>query len=467
MHEVDDKKLTWLHLGAGAFHRAHQAWYLNQLHLKGDTRWTLALANIRNSQTQETLQHLHAQKGSYTLELISPAGERDYQTISAVSKIVLWDAGLRSLIQEGASPDTRIISFTVTEGGYFLDDDGFLDTQHPSVTADLSGQSDPVTLYGALVRILRQRLNSDAGPVTLLSCDNLRHNGDSTLAGLTAFVRELGDSVLLEWISNNVSAPNSMVDRITPKFDAQIFSRLAAQGIDGDRVPLSCEWFGQWVVQDCFIGGRPALDEVGVEFTNDVTPYEEAKIRVLNASHSGVAWAGALMGKTYIDESLHPQVVQWIRDYVMNDVKMALHPTDIDLSTYCDTTLNRFGNRWVRDTTQRVSSDSIAKLHQYILPVIRQVYAKGSTPDATLILPALWMRFMQRRHDDALLFTYEDRALNEVDFNAIFNAEDPLLAFTENKKIWGGLAGHAELYQDMVRALACVDRALEKMGAPR
>ncbi|WP_244557171.1 D-arabinitol 4-dehydrogenase [Pantoea deleyi] len=434
MSKTDYKKLTWLHLGAGAFHRAHQAWYLNQLHLKGDTRWTIALANIRNSQTQETLQRLSAQKGRYTLELISPAGERRYQTISSVSKIILWNPGMRSLIEEGAHPDTRIISFTVTEGGYFLNDDCHLDLQHPAVIADLAGNSDPLTLYGALIRILRQRLESSAGPVTLLSCDNLRNNGDSILTGLTEFVQASDDICLLKWTKSNVSAPNSMVDRITPKFDEKIFSRLAEHGIDGDQVPLSCESFAQWVVQDRFIAGRPALEEVGVEFKDNVMHYEEKKIRILNASHSGVAWAGALMGKDYIDESLTPQVVQWIRDYVMHDVKKTLELNDADLREYCDITLSRFSNRWVRDTTQRVSSDSIAKLHQYILPVIRAVYAQGARPHATMILSALWMRFMQRQQKETLLFEYEDRALEEVDFRAIFCAEDPLLAFTESKK---------------------------------
>lgn len=464
MSKTDHKKLTWLHLGAGAFHRAHQAWYLNQLHLKGDTRWTLALANIRNSQTQETLQRLRTQNGRYTLELISPAGERRYQTIASVSKIILWDPGIRSLIEEGSHPDTRIISFTVTEGGYFLDDDGHLDLQHPAVIADLAGNSDPVTLYGALIRIFRQRIESGAGPVTLLSCDNLRNNGDSVLSGLTEFVQASDDTCLLKWIKSNVSSPNSMVDRITPKFDEEIFARLAEHGIHGDQVPLSCESFAQWVVQDRFIAGRPALEEAGVDFKDNVMHYEETKIRILNASHSGVAWAGALMGKDYIDESLTPQVVQWIRDYVMHDVKMTLELDDDELREYCDSTLSRFSNRWVRDTTQRVSSDSIAKLHQYILPVIRLVYAQGGRPHATMILPALWMRFMQRQQKETLLFKYEDRALDEVDFKAIFSAEDPLLAFTESKKIWGGLSGHPELYKDMLLALKCVDRGLEEAG---
>lgn len=465
MYKSDHKKLIWLHLGAGAFHRAHQAWFLNQLHLKGDSRWTLALANIRNSRTQETLHRLRAQEGRYTLELISPAGERCYQTIASVSKIILWDPGIRSLIEEGSHPDTRIISFTVTEGGYFLNEDGHLDLHHPAVIADLAENSDPVTLYGALIRIFRQRIESGSGPVTLLSCDNLRNNGESALLGLTEFVQASDDTVLLKWIRSNVSAPNSMVDRITPRFDEKIFARLAEHGIDGDQVPLSCESFAQWVVQDRFIAGRPALEEVGVDFRDNVMQYEETKIRILNASHSGIAWAGALMGKDYIDESLTPQVVQWIRDYVMQDVKKTLELDDADLREYCDITLSRFSNRWVRDTTQRVSSDSIAKLHQYILPVIRVVYAQGGRPHATMILPALWMRFMQRQQKGTLMFKYEDRALDEVDFRAIFSAEDPLLAFTESKKIWGGLSGHPGLYEDMQLALKCVDMGVEEAGA--
>ncbi|AUX71095.1 D-arabinitol 4-dehydrogenase [Erwinia pyrifoliae] len=463
MHRNNDKKSNWLHLGAGAFHRAHQSWYLNQLHQQGDNSWTLSLANIRNSSTQKTLQQLAKQQGRYTLEIISPEGEIAYQPIEAVENVILWDKGLQSLVAVGASAETKIISFTVTEGGYFLDDNGELDLTHPAIQADLAGQQETSTLYGALVKILRERMRNQTGPVTLLNCDNLRDNGDSVARGLSQFVKAKDYPELLAWIEQNTSAPNGMVDRITPKFDAALFDRLAEQGIKDDGAPLSCEAFSQWVLEDKFIAGRPALENAGVEFVSSVTPYEEAKIRVLNASHSGIAWAGALLGKKYIDQSLQPQIKQWMCDYVLQDVAAALQPCDIDLAHYGETTLNRFSNKWVRDTTQRVSSDSIAKLQQFIVPTLKARYKQGATPAATLILPALWFRFMQQHHAGALPFDYEDRALDEVPFTAIYRADNPLQAFTQQKKLFGSLAGRPELYRDLAAAVDNVDKGLHKM----
>lgn len=455
-----ENKRTWLHLGAGAFHRAHQAWYLNQLRENRETDWHMALANIRNSATQEMLQHLHQQQGRYTLESISPQGEFNYQTISAIKDIILWDEGIRSVIKCGAQASTKIISFTVTEGGYFLDDDGHLDITDKAIAADLREEGETRTLYGALSKILRARMAQDSGPVTLLSCDNLRNNGDSFYRGLIEFVQAQNNSALEAWIRANTRAPNSMVDRITPKYDPQINERLAQQGIE-DRAPLTCETFSQWVIEDDFIAGRPALEKVGVEFTERVTPYEEAKIRILNASHSGIAWAGALVGKKYIDQSIAlPQVDAWIRAYVLDDVAAALHPAAFDLTEYCDTTLERFGNRWVRDTNQRVSSDSIAKMHEFIVPTLKQRYQQGETPRAAMILPALFFLFMQARQQQKLPFDYQDRAIDSVDFDAIFAADDALLAYASNKKLFGSLAQKKELISDLRDAVAEVKRWL-------
>ncbi|WP_345829494.1 D-arabinitol 4-dehydrogenase [Erwinia sp. HDF1-3R] len=458
------KKSIWLHLGSGAFHRAHQSWYLNQLKEKGDDRWSLSLANIRNSATQKTLQQLAHQQGRYTLEIISPEGQKQYQTLRAIENVILWDAGLRTLVDEAARAETKIISFTVTEGGYFLDDEGHLDLTDNAIASDLQEQAETITLYGALVKILRARMARDSGPITLLSCDNLRNNGDSFYRGLMAFLMAKQDPALLAWASQNTCAPNSMVDRITPKFDAEIYTRLAQNGIHDDEAPLSCESFSQWVMEDNFIAGRPSLEKVGVEFAENVTPYEEAKIRVLNACHSGVAWVGSLLGKRYIDESLLPQVRQWMTDYVMQDVSAALPPTNIDLAEYCATTLHRFSNPWVRDTNQRVSSDSIAKLHEFIVPTLKACYQQGATPRATLILPALYFRFMQQRDRETLGFEYEDRALESVDFAAIFRAGDPLAAFAKTKKLFGSLSEQPELLADLRDAVQRVDTQLQIMG---
>ncbi|MEE3652596.1 MULTISPECIES: D-arabinitol 4-dehydrogenase [unclassified Brenneria] len=444
---------TWLHLGAGAFFRAHQAWYLNQLRQKGDDHWHMALSNIRNSATQKTLQQLKAQNGRYTLETLSPDGERGYETIDAVDQILLWDSRLASTVAVGADPNTKIISFTVTEGGYFLDDDDHLDLSHPAIQADLRDEGEINTLYGALTLILTARRQQQSGPVTLLCCDNLRQNGDSFSQGMREFLAAKQRPDLMAWMTEQTTAPNSMVDRITPKFDDALYTRLRQQGITGDAVPLSCESFARWVIEDNFASARPALEQVGVEFVDDVTPVEEAKIRLLNASHSGIAWAGALQGRRYIDESLPAQVTDWIRDYVLQDVSPSLEKRGVvlDLPTECDSVLARFGNRWVRDTVARVSSDSIAKLHGFIVPTLKDSYRQERVPQATLRLAALFFLFMQRHHRGELPFSYEDRAIDSIEVDRIFSADDPLAVFADQPALFGVVRRHKD-FTDHLRA---------------
>ncbi|WP_075180408.1 D-arabinitol 4-dehydrogenase [Pantoea sp. 1.19] len=456
------KNARWLHLGAGAFHRAHQAWYLHLLQhqaasLPTSPRWSLSLANIRNSATQHTLQQLARQQGRYTLEVISPEGETRWHRLAVIDRVILWDAGLASLVAEGAHPQTKVISFTVTEGGYFLRDDGRLDETHPAVASDLAGQGETQTLYGALVKILRARREANAGAVTLLSCDNLRHNGDVLRRGLLAFIAASGDEALGEWVASHTTSPNNMVDRITPVPDAGLPERLAAQGIADDKVPLTCEAFTQWVMEDRFIAGRPPLEQVGVEFVDDVTPWEEVKIRVLNASHSGIAWAGGLLGKASIDQSLLPTVTRWLSDYVRDDLAPTLAAPGIDLDAYCASTLHRFSNPGVRDSVQRVSSDSIAKLHEFIVPTLKARYAQGVVPRAALMLPALLFCFMQREQRGELAFAYQDRARASVDFLAVYRDASPVRAFAAQPALFGSLCQQPTLAADLQQAVDRVE----------
>ncbi|CAK9886678.1 MAG: Polyol:NADP oxidoreductase [Candidatus Erwinia impunctatus] len=384
--------------------------------------------------------------------------------MTAIDKVILWDSGIKTLVNEGALPDTKIISFTVTESGYFLDDDGELDLADKAIRADLKGEEETRTLYGALTKILRARMQQQSSPVTLLNCDNLRHNGDAIRHGLNTFISALNEPELQNWVNHNISTPNGMVDRITPKFDEEIFARLKEQNITDDNALLTCEHFAQWVIEDDFIAGRPPLEEAGVEFVSDVLPYEEAKIRVLNASHSGVAWAGGVMGKKYIDQSLSPQVASWITAYVTEELQAALGDTAINLEEYSATTLERFGNKWVRDTVQRVSSDSIAKLHEFIVPTLKTRYQQGAVPSAALILVALYFCFMRQRHQGKLACDYLDSTLDDVDFAAIFTADDPVAAFAGTRKLFGSLSRRAELAEDLRRAIEIVENNLINRG---
>ncbi|NVO08180.1 MAG: mannitol dehydrogenase family protein, partial [Rhodoferax sp.] len=229
------KPFLMLHLGLGSFHRAHQAVYLHQLQQSGDTCWALAGGNIR-ADMAETIDALIAQNGAYTLETVTPQGERTYTRITSIQTVVRHDPMLSGLIRLGADAHTRIISFTVTEAGYYLDAKDQLDVNFADLRADLEAVKDGragCTIYGALTAILRARMQAHGGPVTLLNCDNLRHNGDRSRSGLLQFLALVGDADLLAWVNAHTSSPNAMVDRITPRPTAAVAERVkAATGVD-------------------------------------------------------------------------------------------------------------------------------------------------------------------------------------------------------------------------------------------
>ncbi|GIX54135.1 D-arabinitol 4-dehydrogenase [Sphaerotilus sulfidivorans] len=453
-----------LHLGLGSFHRAHLAVYLHELIQSGDTGWQLAGGNTRPDMA-ETIAALQAQGGAYTLETISPAGEHRYTRITSIRQVIGYTPDLAGLIAQGASRDTKIISFTVTEAGYYLDAQNRLDL---ATFADLRADLDAAragqpgsTIYGALTALLRARMKSGAGPVTLLNCDNLRHNGDRSRGGLLQFIELVGDAALLAWVQANTTSPNAMVDRITPRPTPDVRERvLAATGVD-DPAALMGESFIQWVIEDRFIAGRPAWETVGVEMVQSVDAYEEAKIRLLNATHSCIAWAGTLVGHLYIHEGTHdPAIRRMAFDYVTDDTIPVLDtpekPCPIDLARYRDVVLDRFGNPAIRDTNQRVAMDGFSKIPGFIAPTIRERLAAGATIDSVAMLPALFLAYLQVWHRGGIPYTYQDQAMDPAVAHAICDAADPVAAFCADAPLWGELAGDARLVDAVRRASARV-----------
>jgi len=442
-----------LHLGLGSFHRAHQALYLHRLRQTGDTRWTIAGGNIRPDMA-DTLAALQAQGGEYTLETVSPAGVRQYERISSISRVVPYDASLAGLIEIGADPRTRIVSFTVTEAGYYLDAKHRLDIAFDDLAADIDATKRGLpgkTIYGALTAILRARRQADAGAITLLNCDNLRHNGDRTRAGLTQFIELVGDTALLQWVQQHASFPNSMVDRITPRPAADLAARVLTATGRADAAPVMAESFIQWVIEDRFAAGRPSWETVGVQMVDSVDPYEEAKIRILNATHSCIAWAGTLAGHQFIHEGTRDAAIRHIAfDYVSDDVIPVLQPSPIDLAAYRDVVLERFANADIRDTNQRVAMDAFSKIPGFIVPTIRDRLARGESIASVAMLPALFLAFLQRWHEGRIPYTYEDQAMDPASAHAICDAADPVDALCRDTILFGDLAGDSRV-SDAVR----------------
>ena len=446
-------EFTVLHLGLGSFHRAHQAVYLQRLIDAGDNRWSLSGANIRPDMP-EVVAALQAQGGRYTLETVSPAGEYRYEQIEAIREVLPWEPSLAGVIARGAAASTRIVSFTVTEAGYYLDTKGRLDLSFGDLAADVErarrGEAggEGVTIYGAVCAILRARKAANAGPVTLLNCDNLRHNGERFRAGLLEFIELAGDADLLAWVNANTHCPNAMVDRITPRPPPELRARVKAATGRDDAAAITGESFIQWVIEDDFAAGRPDWGRVGVELVASVQPYEEAKIRILNATHSCIAWAGTLAGLDFIHEGTHDAAIRKMAfDYVTNDVIPCLSPSPIDLAAYRDVVLDRFGNPSIRDTNQRVAADGFSKIPGFIAPTVRERLAAGQGIDSVAMLPALFLAFLQRWHRGALPYAYQDQGMDEAVAHAICKAADPVLALCSDAGLWGAAAGDARLIE--------------------
>ncbi|MBL8361534.1 MAG: mannitol dehydrogenase family protein [Rubrivivax sp.] len=445
-----------LHLGLGAFHRAHQAVYLQRLHDAGDRGWRLAAGNLRRD-GDAVLAALIAQRGAYTLETVSPEGRRQYRRIASIEHVVPAEGGAEALVALGADPATRIVSLTITESGYGLDARGELDLGAADIAADLQATREHrpgSTVYGVLAALLRERRVRQAGPLTLLSCDNLRHNGARLRAALGRYLQAAGDGASCDWMHAHTTCPNTMVDRITPRPMADLRERVrTATGLD-DAAPVSAEEHLQWVVEDRFATGRPAWEAVGAELVDDVEPYEEAKIRLLNATHSAVAWAGALRGHAWIHEAMaDPQVRRLAQDYASTDAIPVLRPSPVDLDAYLAQVLRRFGNPAIADTVQRVAGDSRAKLTMFVAPTVRDRLTRGEPVDAVAMLPALYLAFLERARRGALPFRYD-----EPDAQAPA-AADAVAVLCHDAGVWGEAAGDPRWVTAVRRAQPRVPRA--------
>jgi D-arabinitol 4-dehydrogenase len=447
---------TVLHLGLGAFHRAHQLAYMQDLHDAGDTRWAYVSGNIRPD-ALDPATILRGQQCAYTLETVSPAGERAWRRITALRDALPWTPDLGEVLAVGAEPSTRIVSFTVTEAGYQLDSEGRLDAAAGEVqkaVADAQAGRPGSSIYCVLAAILRLRRDRNAGPVTLLCCDNLRHNGRRVQRAFTDFLALAGDDGLAAWVVANTSFPNTMVDRITPVVTPALQERVRAATGREDLAAVGAESYIQWVIEDDFRNGRPAWESVGAALVRAVEPYEEAKIRVLNASHSAIAWAGSLAGYRFIDEALLDARIRalthaWITGAVFD----CLRPSPIELEAYRDLILERFASASNRDTVERVLADSFSKLPGFVAPTLRDRIHRGLPLDSAAVLPALFLQVLLRWRRGELGADYRDQAFDATVAEAICGAADPVAAFCDQPLFWGDLAGDAALTRALRAAM--------------
>ncbi|MBM6593261.1 mannitol dehydrogenase family protein [Microvirga pudoricolor] len=380
-----------VHLGVGAFHRAHQAVYTDDV-LAEDLRWGIVAASLRSPDTYDALE---PQDGLYTLSVRSQDGER-LRVIGSISRVIVAPEAIESLLKVMASPDVRIVSLTVTEKGYCHDPaTGALNEAHPDVVHDLAEPHRPRSAPGFLVEALRLRRAAGVAPFTVLTCDNLPSNGRTVKRVLTRFA-ELRDPDLGAFVAREVACPSTMVDRIVPATTDDDRARIGqALGV-ADAWPVVTEPFTQWVIEDDFPQGRPAWERVGAEFVADVEPYEHMKLRLLNGSHSTLAYLGYLAGyETVSDTMADPAFERLVQGLMDEEVTSTLHmPPGADLDSYKRALIERFKNPALKHRTWQIAMDGSQKLPQRLLGTVRDRLSQGASIDRLALGVAAWMRYV-------------------------------------------------------------------------
>ena len=452
-YDRDAARIGVVHVGVGAFHRAHQAIYFDDLmEHTGDLDWGIAGVNLRSAQSGD-IARLGSGNGTYVVKSYEPDGGTEFRLVRAHKEFFDWSQRAATAEDVVADAGVQVLSLTVTESGYCLADDGGLDLDDPEVKAELAG-SGRSSVYAYLRAALRKRRASGGRPLTIVCCDNLRDNGTMLERNLGSYLSAAGERELASWIADHVSFPCSMVDRITPRPDARHATEVGDRFGIADDFTIHCERFRQWVIDDRFLGTRPALDAVGVELVGDVHPYEEAKIRILNGGHLALAYLAALRGFETYDAALRdPTLNAFFDDLTTKEIVPSLEPrTPVDLDAYRDSVKRRFLNRSIADRISRIAMDGVSKFPVFLLPTIRACFARGVVPHSALTAVASWYVFLRRLEAGRLEFDYVDPKLPMV---------RPLLAagreaeFASLTDLWGDTARrHPAFVGEVCRRIA-------------
>ena len=453
-----DNKIGIVHIGVGGFHRAHQALYLHQLRQLGDASdWGICGIGLREGDS--TLHDIFKKQDHlYTLMVKHPDGKIEPEVIGSIVDFEMGITNPENVIARMANADTRIVSLTITEGGYnFNPTTGDFNFDNPDIQQELRHPYNPITVYGFLTAALKRRHDNGLPAFTILSCDNIEHNGNMARKMLLAFAK-IQDAGLAKWIAQEVCFPNSMVDRITPvTTNADIETLAQTYGVL-DAWPVTCEPFIQWVVEDNFSNGRPQFEKVGVQFVPDVGPYEKMKLRLLNAGHSVLGLLGAIHGHPTINACMEDETfVTYLRAFLDTEATPILGDIEgIDLDNYKDILLQRFANPNIKDSVSRICSESSAKLPKFLIATINDNLATdGSIKFATLIIAA-WCYYSDKgidRHGHPIEII--DAMSTELHKAAKQTKADPL-AFIRQESLFGNLVKNArftKLYTEAVQKI--------------
>ena len=384
-----------VHFGPGAFHRVHQAWFVEKL-LANDPRWGICAVSLRSPDVRDALV---PQDGLYTLAALD--GTTSYQVIGALKQTLVAPEDPETVLEQLCAPRTRVVTMTVTEKGYCLGSDGNLDMAHGDIRRDLRTPHSPTSLIGYLVEALRRRRATGIGPLTIVSCDNLVDNG-SRLARAVLQLAEADDRNLARWIEDKVAFPRTMVDSITPATTDALRDRVTEVLGLTDRWPVQREGFVQWVIEDRSAGDIPDWASAGVIITDDVGAYDRAKLRLLNGAHSSLAYLGLLAGHETVAQAMEDvDLAAFIATMMKRDILPTLKaPRGLDLAVYIQAILKRFRNPAIRHALAQIAWDGSQKLPFRLLGTLQDNLRSGRPIDRLCVPIAAWMHFVRRKAAD-------------------------------------------------------------------
>lgn len=438
-----------VHLGFGAFHRAHQAVYLDDYMAKsGDLAWGIAAVNLRSAESVHfnIARDDIEQHDGYFLKSVSSVGQVELRRVRSHVQFADWSvdrAGTEALL---SMDSVKLVTITVTESGYYTDPKGNLNVADPVIASEVMG-ADPKSVYGYLRGALRQRMDITGAPLTIACCDNIRQNGKMLNRNLLAYLNACGEHKLADWVEANVAFPCSMVDRITPRSSVELSVELSALLGTSVNSPIMAEDFMQWVLQDKATAAMPDLAQVGVIVTPDVDPYEETKIRVLNGGHTGLCYLAALEGiKTFDGAMRVSHLVEHFNNFEQLEVLPAI-AIDLPFSKdeYLASIASRFGNQAIGDTVARICADGMAKFPIFIRPTLEGCLKQAITPIYSIRSIASWHVFASHVAAGKIPFAYMEPSWSQL--KAMLGTED----FITSRQLWGDIPETYPIFAEMLR----------------
>ena len=450
-------KIGIVHLGFGAFHRAHQSVYIdNYMDITGDLSWGISAVNLRREHSSQ-FKSISKNKDGYLLKTTTPKGEKSFRLVRSHINFADWSITPSKAENLLGNPSVKAVSITVTESGYYLNDNWSLDAKNPIIIDEISG-SKKISVYAYLFFSLKNRMNTVDKPITILCCDNIRSNGNILKKNFQKYLELKKEFILIDWVSKNVTFPNSMIDRITPRSTKELHEEVKKFSDKHAAYAVHSESFIQWVLEENFAATMPDLTKVNVELVRDVHPYEEAKIRILNGGHTALCYLGALAGYNTFDEIMRDEKLRYHFDCfetenVLPSIKINL---PFDKYKYCDLVAKRFSNRAISDNLVRICMDGWSKFPIFVRPTIESCLEQDIEPKWCYESIASWYIYARRFLQGKMHIEYIEPYWDQL---------EPLLKkgnekkFTYQKKLWGNLPEkYNEFSPKILEAILRIDK---------